>query len=170
MTTRLNLPAHRVFDDAAPLLRWPRFAIQLRPKIIARERLPARRVLAEFLTPSRIQPDILTVRCAVDGVQFELARESEKLTPVVVHMEKPLGEVKEAMQQLPSVAHAMLVFDYRARCGVPEAVALVALMDWLAPCMTSEKFNTTNKALAEADHAMDDVFGAAAHWMEDGHG
>lgn len=170
MTTRLALPARRVFDDAAPLLRWPRFAIQLRPKFVARERFPARRVLAEFLAPSRIQPNILTVRCAVDGVQFELARDGEKLTPIVVHMEKPLSEIQEAMQQLPSVARAMLVFDHRARSGAPEAVALAGLIDWLAPRMTSEKYSATNRAIAEADDAMMNVFGAAAHWMEDGHG
>jgi hypothetical protein len=170
MTTRLALPARRVFDDASPLLRWPRFAMQLRPKIVARERLPARSVLAEFLAPSQIRPDILTVRCAVDGVQFELAREGDVLTPIVVHMEKPLGEVREAMQQLPSVARAMLVFDHRARSGAPEAVAIAGLIDWLAPRMTSEKYSTTNRAIVEADNAMEDVFGATAHWMENGHG
>jgi hypothetical protein len=170
MTTRLTLPTRRVFDDAAPLLRWPRFAIQIRPKIVARERLPARSVLAEFLVPARIQKDVLTVRCAVDGVQFELAREGDALTPIVVHMEKPLGDVKEAMQVLPSFARAMLVFDHRARNGVPEAVAMVGLIDWFAPRAGMEKLGETNSVVWEADHAMQDVFGAVARWMEQGHG
>lgn len=168
MTTRLTLPSHRAFADDKPLLLSPRFAVDLRAKIIARERIPARRVVAEFMAP-RVSKDILTVRCSVDGVQFELARDGDTLIPIVVHMEKTLNGAKDAMRVLPSFARAMLVFDHRARCGMPEAVALVGLMNWLSYRTVDEGMTETNRAIFAADRAMEDVFGATAQWLEDGH-
>jgi hypothetical protein len=172
MTTRLTLPVRRVFDDAKPLLAFPRFALQINAHIVARKRYEARRVIAEFMPPRQTitrKPDSFTVCCSVDDVQFELIHENGALTPVVVHLEKPLGEIEEAMQRLPSVARAMLVFDHRARSGVPEAVAMVGLMNWLAPRLTDAKHREITTAANDADRAMDAVFGAAAQWMENGH-
>jgi hypothetical protein len=173
MTTRLMLPIRRVFDDDKPLLALPRFGLQLGPRIVARKRYQARRVIAEFLPPHQTiphMPDSFTVRCSIDGVQFELMHEQNALTPVVMHLEKPLDKIEEAMQQLPSVARAMLVFDHRARSGVPEAVAMVGLIDWLAPRMTDARFGEIAAAANDTDRAMEDVLGAAARWMESGHG
>ncbi len=85
-----------------------------------------------------------------------------------MHLEKPLGEIEEAMQRLPSVARAMLVFDHRVRSGVPEAIAMVGLMNWLAPRMTDAKHREITAAANDTDRAMDDVFSAAARWMENG--
>jgi hypothetical protein len=171
MTTRLMLPSRRVFPDDKPLLKFPRFAMQLNAHIVARTHYSARRVIAEFMPPRQTiarKPDRFTVCCCVDGVEFELMHESGALTPVVVHLEKPLGEIEEAMQRLPSVARAMLVFDHRARSGVPEAVAMVGLVNWLAPRMTDAKYSAITAAANGADSAMDDVFGAVARWMENG--
>jgi hypothetical protein len=171
MSTRLMLPSRRVFPDDNPLLTFPRFAMQLNAHIVARKRYEARRMIAEFMPPrqtSARKPDSFTVCCSVDGVEFELMHESGTLTPVVVHLEKPLGEIEEAMQRLPSIARAMLVFDHRARSGVPEAVAMVGLVNWLAPRMTNAKHQEVNAATSDADRAMDAVFGAAAQWMENG--
>lgn len=170
MASRLVLPSRHALANDKPLLIRPRFAVELRAKIVAREHFPARRVLAEFMTPHRVSQDVLTVRCSVDGVQFELARDGSTLIPIVVHMEKTLVEVREAMHTLPSLARAMLVFDHRARCGAPEAVAMVGLINWLSFCMTNEQASETDKAVFAADRAIEDVFGAAARWMEDGHG
>lgn len=169
MTTRLMLPSHRAFADDKPLLLRPRFAVDLRAKIVARK-FSARRVAAEFMPPHRIAKDILTVRCSVDGVQFELARDGDALIPIVVHMEKTLDGAKEAMRVLPSFARAILVFDHRARSGAPDAVAMVGLIDWLSYRMTDERMTETNKAVFAADRAMEDAFDAAARWMENGHG
>ena len=171
MTTRLILPVRRVFDDDKPLLTFPRFAMQINAHVAARKRYEARRVIAEFMPPRQTiprKPDSFTVWCSVDGVQFELMHENSALTPVVVHLEKPLGEIEEAMQRLTSVARAMLVFDHRARSGVPEAVAMVGLVNWLAPRMTDAKFSAITAAANDTDRAMDAVFGAVARWMENG--
>lgn len=163
MITRLTFPSRRTFADDKPLLLRPRFAVDLRAKI------GARRVAAEFMPPHRIAQDVLTVRCSVDGVQFELARDENALIPIVVHLEKTLDGAREAMRVLPSFARAMLVFDHRARCGVPEAVALVGLMNWLSYRMVDEGMTETNRAIFAADRAMEDVFGATAQWLEDGY-
>jgi hypothetical protein len=168
--TRLVLPPRRLFDDTAPLLVISRFGLQLQTKIVARERFPTRRVIAEFLPPRRIARDVLTVQCVVDGVRFELMREGQSLTPVVTHMEKTLGQSVEAMKRLPNVALGMLVFDHRARCGAPEAVAAVGLIDWLSPRANERKLGETNIAVHEADLAMDNAFSAVSRWLEDGHG
>lgn len=169
LITRLLLPARRIFDDAKPLLHYPRFGVQVRAKTVAREHFPARRVLVEFLPPRRISPDILTVQCVVDDVRFELIREGQRITPVVTHLEKAAGQIVGAMKQLPSIALGMLVFDHRARCSTTEAVALVGLIDAFAPRANEQKFGETNSSVRDAELALEEVFGAAARWMENGY-
>lgn len=172
MTTRLILPVRSVFDNHKPLLAFHRFGVHLNSRVVARKHFPARRVIAEFMPPHQTiprKPDSYTVRCAVDGVQFELMRERNEITPVVVHLEKPLNEIEEAMQQLPSVARAMLVFDHRARSGAVEAVTMVGLIDWLAPRANERKLGAMDPTVRDAELALEEVFGAAARWMENGY-
>lgn len=167
MTIRLPLPARRVFDDARPLLLMPRFGLTVRP-----DDCEPHVIIAEFARPRRVTKDILTVRCIVDGVTFELMKDdsTNKLHTVVCHMEKRLDDAQSAMRVLPLIAIAMLAFDHRARSGVPEAIGMVGLIDWLAPAASMRNAGRMSGTVRDADLAMADAFGAAMKWMEDGHG
>ena len=166
---RLQLPARRALPDARPLLTMPRFGLSV--TTVSPTETTTRTVIAEFMRPRKIAKDVLTVQCTVDNVVFELMRvQVAELQVVVCRAEKTPAEMVVAMRALPPIARALLVFDHRARSGVPEAVAMVGLINALAPAANMRNMGQIVEPVRDADLAMLNAFDAVERWMEDGHG
>lgn len=164
---RMPLPAQRWFDDKRPLLSRPRFMVTVGGD--EGGAAPRRLRAAELPRPKRVgKGNDLVVCCMVGGAPFELVMMNGQPTAMVDGTGGFTSAIDAA--EVARRALGLLVFDYRARSGNPEAAVMCALIELALPYAVRASLGSTGDQLAAADAVFADVFSAVKRTKEEGYG